>query len=165
MKTKEFLDFICQHFDKYLRFRDHYDDVVHPSYHVSEVKTATYKTVDCGNMDHSWNETILQLWISNDPDSERAMLVSKVVQIMELVRPRVGLDPEAELMIEHGSDKFPPIIFHVGRIKVERNEVIVYLQVPTTQCKLELRGSSCAKPGDQNAESESCCGGSNKSCC
>lgn len=164
MNTQQFLDLIRKHPDKFLRFRDHCHSLVHPSYHVSEIKTASYQTVDCGNMEHSWKETILQLWISGDPDSERAMLVGKVAQIMEKTGPRIAMDHQAELMIEYGNDHFPPIIFHVGEVKVEGPEVIVLLKVPTTQCKLESRGTSCAKPEDKKEAPEPCCGGSGKSC-
>ena len=139
---------------------------MHPAYHVSEVKAATFETVDCGNMAHAWSETILQLWLSTDPDAERAMETGKVVGILEKVSQRISVNPDAELRVEYGNEYFPPAAFHIGKVKVDDQAVTVFLREPVLQCKLEERGGSCARP--QSAEvkeegGESCCSGSK--CC
>jgi hypothetical protein len=165
MKTADFLKLINQHPEKPLRFRDHRDSLVHPSYHVSEVKTATLETVDCGNLAHRWTETILQLWLSDDPDAEKAMLTGKVTQIFTSVARKISIDPEAEVRIEYGSEDFPPIVFHIAEIAIG-NDLMISLGVPSTQCKLEERGGSCARPEiPQVGEAESCCHGTSSTCC
>ncbi len=166
MQTAEFFKLIDQHPQKLLRFRDHQNTVVHPSYHVSEVKTATFETVDCGGMAHHWKETILQLWLSADPDAERAMACAKAVGILAKVSQQIAVDPDTELRIEYGNEHFPPVVFHVEKVEVETEAVVVSLRPPVLQCKLEERGSSCARPETAEAKEEggeSCCSGSK--CC
>ncbi|SDT91033.1 hypothetical protein SAMN05444156_0657 [Verrucomicrobium sp. GAS474] len=167
MKTSEFVQLIAEHPTKLLRFLDHQKTVVHPSYHVSEVKTATFETVDCGGMAHHWKETIFQLWLSDDPDSERAMATGKVTGILEKVSKLIAVDLDTELRIEYGNEEFPPVVFHIDKIAVETDAVVVSLRPPVLQCKLEERGSSCARPeeapADAKEESGSCCSGTK--CC
>jgi hypothetical protein len=165
MKTADFLKLISQHPEKPLRFRDHRQALVHPAYHVSEVKTATFETVDCGKMAHRWTETILQLWLSDDPDSEKAMLTGKVTQIFTAAARKISIDPEAEVRIEYGHDDFPPIVFHLADVTIGK-EIVMALGVPSTQCKLEERGGSCARPETQDTdEVASCCSGPSSTCC
>jgi hypothetical protein len=165
MQTAEFFRLIDSHPAKRLRFRDHQGGMVHPSYHVSEVKAAAFATVDCGGMAHRWSETILQLWLSADPDAEQAMEAAKVTAILAKVSRLIEIDSDAELRIEYGNDAFPPVVFHIDRVEVETEAVIVSLRPPALQCKLEERGGSCARPGTAMPEEAggSCCSGTN--CC
>jgi hypothetical protein len=157
MQTSEFFQLIDQHPGKLLRFRDYQGGLVHPSYHVSEVKTATFETVDCGNMAHEWTETILQLWLSDDPDAERAMETGKVVGILAKVSQKIAVNPEAELRVEYGNENFPPVVFHVEKVEADAQTVTVSLQPPVLQCKLEERGESCARPEPTSAKEEGGC--------
>ncbi|SDT99755.1 hypothetical protein SAMN05444156_1342 [Verrucomicrobium sp. GAS474] len=165
MQTSAFLKLIESHPTKFLRFLDHRKVVVHPSYHVSEVKTATFATVDCGGMAHHWKETIFQLWLSDDPDSERAMAAGKVTGILEEVSRLIAVDPDTELRIEYGNDVFPPVVFHIDKVEVKAEAVEVFLRLPVLQCKLEERGKSCARPAETGAAAAdgSCCSG--PGCC
>jgi hypothetical protein len=163
MQTAEFFKLIDQHPGKLLRFRDHHGALVHPSYHVSEVKTASFETVDCGNMAHQWEETILQLWLSADPDAERAMETGKVVGILAKVSQKIAVNPDTELRIEYGNENFPPIVFHVDQVETDDKTVTVSLRSPVLQCKLEERGGSCARPEEPEAKEGSCCSGTG--CC
>jgi hypothetical protein len=165
MKTSEFLHQIKPHAEKFLRFRNHRGECIHPSYHVTEVKAASWRTVDCGNMVHHWNETILQLWLSGNPDAEKAMTILKVIHIIEKVASQIDIDFQAELLIEYGDEDFPPAHFPVGMIIAEGDEVVVSLIAPTTSCKLEARGGSCARPQDRAVTTLPACGESSTSCC
>jgi len=165
MQTTEFLKLINEHPEKLLRFRDHQNTLVHPSYHVSEVKTATFETVDCGGMAHHWKETILQLWLSDDPDAERAMEAGKVTGIIEKVSRQIEVAPDTELRIEYGNEEFPPVVFHIDRVEMETEAVVVSLRPPVLLCKLEERGGSCARPEPpkDEADGDPCCSGGK--CC
>jgi hypothetical protein len=37
---------------------------IHGGYHLTELKAASFDTVDCGRAKNQWNETIVQLWVS-----------------------------------------------------------------------------------------------------
>ncbi len=165
MQTEAFIQLIEKHPKKLLRFRDHQEDLVHPSYHVSEVKTAVFETVDCGAMTHRWTETILQLWLSGDPDSERAMEAGKVAKILDKVSRQIRVNPDAELRVEYGNDAFPPVVFHIGKVDVQDQEIVVFLRPPVLQCKLEERGGSCTGPEESTKKEKggSCCSGTG--CC
>ncbi|MDE1171713.1 MAG: DUF6428 family protein [Verrucomicrobium sp.] len=168
MQTSEFLALIAKHPKKLLRFKDHQGGLVHPSYHVSEVKTAIFETVDCGNMAHHWEETILQLWLSDDPDAERAMETGKVTGILKKVEEKITVNHDTELRIEYGNDEFPPVVFHVDKIETTDKDVTVSLRPPVLQCKLEERGGDCARPepaakAAKGDDEGSCCSGSK--CC
>ena len=163
MQTSAFLQIIGQHPGKLLRFRDPRGEWVHPSYHVSEVKTAAFTTVDCGNMAHAWTETILQLWLSDDPDAERAMETGKVTGILAKVSQKIAIDPATELRIEYGNEHFPPVVFHIEKIEAEAATVAVSLRSPVLACKLEERGGSCARPEPAQASEGAC--GPGSGCC
>jgi len=164
MQTDAFIQLIEKHPKKLLRFRDHQGGLVHPSYHVSEVKTAIFETVDCGAMAHRWTETILQLWLSADPDAERAMEAGKVASILDIVSRKIRVNPGAELKVEYGNEAFPPVVFHVDGIEEGKDELVVSLRPPVLQCKLEERGGSCARPESAaKADEKGCCSG--PACC
>ena len=171
MKTAAFFQHIDRHPAKPLRFRDHRNTLIHPSYHVSEVKAASFQTVDCGGMAHEWNETILQLWLSGDPDAERPMLAGKAAEILTKVSQQIDIDPDSELRIEHGSEDYPSVAFHIESIEEEEGEgegaLIVSLRAPVAACKLEERGGTCARPVAEEKKASSCCSGTAKStgCC
>jgi hypothetical protein len=165
MQTIEFFKLIESHPQKLLRFRDHRNALVHPAYHISEVKAGSFQTVDCGNVAHEWNETILQLWLSDDPDAERAMGAAKATGILAKVSQKIDIDPESELRIEYGNEEFPAVQFNVGEITVGEAEIVVALIPPSTGCKLEERGGSCARPTGQEAAATSCCESGKSDCC
>jgi hypothetical protein len=169
MKTAEFFQRMDGRSDRPVRFRDHLGELVHPSYHVSEVKSASWQTVDCGGMVHTWNETVLQLWISGDPDSERAMTAGTLTGIAVKVSQLIDLDPEAEVRVEYGNSQFPPVLFHVENLEEEGEALVVGLKPPALECKLESRGGSCARPdtagaADVGASPDTCCSGKTGCC-
>jgi hypothetical protein len=164
MKTAAFFQRIDGCPGRLVYFRNPHGNLVHPSYHVSEVKSASWQTVDCGGMVHAWNETVLQLWISGNPGSERAMTAGTLRGIAAKVSRLIDLDPEAEVRVEYGNDRFPPVLFHVDSLEEETDGVVVRLQAPVAACKLELRGGSCARPvAGTNPAGDSCC--SSTGCC
>lgn len=162
MQTTEFFDLIQSQGDKAVQFRDHLGNLIPPAYHVSEVKAASYQTVDCGEMLHDWEETILQLWLSPEADAERGMTAGKIKGILAKVSQKIGLFPDAEVRVEYGSADFPPILFHIENAMIEARGLTITLRAPVTTCKLEDRGGSCARPEVKTTEGD-CCSGSG--CC
>src|SRR5688572_29449164 len=109
------LDTLAGHKDKGPVF--HYDgrDVA-PSYHVIEVKTGSFRGLDCGANTESWNETFIQLWDMQE-DGRAHMPVWKFLAILRKVADAVGFDADARLTFEV-SDGVKPMQLH----RVERIE-------------------------------------------
>jgi hypothetical protein len=42
---------------------------VHAGYHLTELKAASFDTVDCGAQKNRWNETIVQLWVPEEQEN------------------------------------------------------------------------------------------------
>jgi hypothetical protein len=63
MKTREFIEALRNSGDKELIFANANEQTIHAGYHLTEIKAASFETVDCGGKVNHWNETILQLWV------------------------------------------------------------------------------------------------------
>ncbi|HRI82177.1 MAG TPA: DUF6428 family protein, partial [Opitutaceae bacterium] len=56
MHTSAFPDTLRARRDHALVFRAG-SRLIHPGYHLTEVKRVAYETMDCGGLAHRWNET------------------------------------------------------------------------------------------------------------
>jgi hypothetical protein len=133
--------------DKALVFHYEGRDVL-PSYHVTEVKTGTFRGLDCGANTESWNETFIQLW-DIDEENRGHMPGWKFLAIIGKVREAVGFDEDAKLTFEVSDGKSPMQLYRAERI--ESGDV--------TRVFLSPRPSSC-KPRDRwlaEQEKGSCC--------
>ena len=68
MKTHEFIKALRNSADKELIFANADGQSIHAGYHLTEIKAASFETVDCGGKTNRWNETILQLWVPEDAE-------------------------------------------------------------------------------------------------
>jgi hypothetical protein len=74
-------------------------------YHLTELKSASFDTVDCGGQVNRWHETIVQLWVSPDPAEDR-MTAAKFLKIFDKVCGMIPLKFDAEIRIEYGDENF-----------------------------------------------------------
>lgn len=146
MKTKEFLDLLRASSEHDLVFVNSEDIAIHPGYHLTEVKAASYDTVDCGNQKNRWSETILQLWVPEETDKEY-MKAGKFMRIFDSVRASIPLQEDAEVRIEYGDENFFPSIYSVAAISKNGNALNVLLEPPGTTCKAR----------DRAVDAETCC--------
>ena len=56
MQVQQFLDLIEANNDRPLLFDYGNGKIVQGGYHVTEIKNATFNTIDCGNSLHRWKE-------------------------------------------------------------------------------------------------------------
>src|SRR5204863_3615409 len=63
-----------------LVFSDSDDATIHGGYHLTELKAASFDTVDCGAQKNQWNETIVQLWVPEDEENGEFMTAQKFWQ-------------------------------------------------------------------------------------
>jgi uncharacterized protein DUF6428 len=141
MKTREFIQALRRSGDKRLLFVNAEGDTIQSGYHLTEIKAVAYDTVDCGGQKNRWNETILQLWVPENPDDDY-MKTSKFMHIYDKVRGLVAVDEDAEVRIEYGDEQFFPAAYHVGDLSEDRDAIRFVLDPPATTCKARDRARS-----------------------
>ena len=149
-----------QHPEHHLQFEFAQNQRVHPSFHITEIKEANIRSVDCGGKMNAWTEIIVQLWEPDHSKDERSMKVSKALSIIKLVEKTLPLRPNSSLKIEFGNDSFDTRQMHPQDFEITANEIIVKLTADKTQCKAIGRGQVCGSPNEKVALSEiqnSCC--------
>jgi hypothetical protein len=147
VSAQSLLGTLAGHKEKKLVFAYEGRDV-RPSYHVTEVKTGSFRALDCGAKAERWNETFIQLW-DIEEESRGYMPVSKFLAIIGKVGEAVGFDADAKLTFELSDGVRPMQIYRAERIDV--GDVV--------RVTLSARPASC-KPRDRwlaEQTSASCC--------
>jgi hypothetical protein len=160
MKTGEFLVALRAAPDNQLIFVDSDNHAVRSGYHLTELKAASFETVDCGGQVHNWSETILQLWVPPDPDANY-MTVAKFLKIFDKVRGMIPLDIDAEVRVEYGDENFFPSIYGVRSITNNRQTTRILIEPPERTCKARDRRVAAQQ---LSSVSDPCCL-SARSCC
>ncbi len=153
MKTSEFISALRRATDTQLTFVDLDGQAVHSGYHLTELKAASFETVDCGGQVNRWHEAILQLWVPPDADDDY-ITVAKFLKIFDKVRGMIPLDLDAEIRVEYGDENFFPSPYQVRSVAQDRNTMRVLLQPPETACKARDRRMAGAQ---SSSPSDSCC--------
>jgi hypothetical protein len=158
LSAQSLLDTLAVHKDKPLIF--HYGGrEVRPSYHVTEVKTGTFRGLDCGANTESWNETFIQLW-DIEEDNRGHMPVWKFLAIIGKVAQAVGFDADAKLTFEVSDGVHPMQLYRAGRL--EAGEAVrVHLWARPSSCKPRdrwLAQEQAAYCGSAEPKSQECCG-------
>jgi hypothetical protein len=153
MKTSEFISALRAAPGNQLLFVDLHGHAVHSGYHLTELKVASFETVDCGGRTNRWQETIAQLWVPASPDDDY-MLVAKFLKIFDKVRGMIPLNFNAEIRLEYGDEDFFPSAYHVHSVTSNHTTTRVLLDPPRTACR--ARGRRMAATESSSA-SDSCC--------
>ena len=149
MKTREFIEQLRDSRGKQVVFLDENDRTIHGGYHLTELKAATFDTVDCGGQKNRWNETIVQLWVPEDEESDEFMTADKFLSIYDRVSGMIALDPKAEIRFEYGDENFSPSNYDVAQVTEDADTIRVELRAPQATCKARDR---------REAGATSCCG-------
>jgi hypothetical protein len=159
MKTNEFISALRTVPNRQLVFVDRNGRAVHPGYHLTELKAATFNTVDCGGQVNQWEETVVQLWVPAEADDDY-MTAAKFLKIFDKVRGMVPINLDAEIRVEYGDENFFPSTYQVRSVTHERETTRVLLEAPATACKArDRRIATSMAPATPSccAPSESCC--------
>ena len=149
----EFLDALEPHSAKSLVI-EYGGRAIRPGYHITEVKTGSFVTIDCGGNPDRWRETILQVE-DLAPEGERNFMpVRKFGSILSQVAGRIELDPTARLTLEVGPPESAMQVFDVGTLHIEAERVIL---------RLSARPAIC-KPRHREAQQKNA-GSAKKACC
>jgi Family of unknown function (DUF6428) len=138
MRTNEFIAKLRAAPGNRLLFVDRDGNAIHAGYHLTELKAASFQTVDCGCQLNNWTETIVQLWVPPDAD-DGYMTVGKFLQIFDKVRGISPLDLAAEIRIEYGDENFFPSTYHIESVTRDQHSTRVLLVSPATTCKARNR--------------------------
>src|SRR5206468_11891581 len=153
MTTKEFISALRATPGNQLVFVDLHGHAVHSGYHLTELKGASLETVDCGGKTNRWQETIVQLWVPENPD-EDYMRAAKFLTIFDQVRGMIALDVDSEIRVEYGDRNFFPSTYHVRSVTSDDATTRVLLEPPRTTCKARDRRMTAAESSNAN---DSCC--------
>lgn len=148
MTTHDFISRLRGAPAKQLVFTNSEGATIHGGYHLTELKMASFDTVDCGAEKNHWNETIVQLWVPEEAENGEFMTAAKFLSIYDKVARLISLDPTAEIRFEYGDENFPPSNYRVENISEIPAELRVQLQLPQTTCKAR----------DRRQSGEACCG-------
>jgi hypothetical protein len=146
MKTREFIEQLRGSRSKQVLFVDENDTTIHGGYHLMELKAATFDTVDCGGQKNRWHETIVQLWVPENEESDEFMTADKFLSTYDRVSGMIALDPEAEIRFEYGDENFAPSNYHVVKVTKIADTIRVELRPPQATCKARGRreaGAAC----------------------
>ena len=153
MKTSEFISALRAAPGNQLLFVDLHGHAVHSGYHFTELKAASFETVDCGGRTNRWQETIVQLWVPASPDDDY-MAAAKFLKIFDKVRGMIPLNFDVEIRVEYGDENFFPSAYHIHSVTSNHATTRVLLEPPRTTCKARDRRMATAE--SSNA-SDSCC--------
>lgn len=160
MKTNEFISMLRVAPDNQLIFADLDGHTVHSGYHLTELKAASFDTVDCGGQTNRWQETIVQLWVPSHAGN-KYMTAAKFLKIFEKVRGMIPLNLNAEVRIEYGDENFFPATYHVRSVTHDQTATRVLLEPPETTCKARDRrveaAESSSRDGTCCLATQSCC--------
>ena len=78
MRTQDFISRLREAPAKRLVFTNSDGATIHGGYHLTELKAASFDTVDCGAQKNQWNETIVQLWVPEEEENARLYDRSKI---------------------------------------------------------------------------------------
>lgn len=139
MTTEMFLDLLTQHPEAALVFEVSETKHVKPGYHVTEIMSLTYDTVDCGGVVNHWRETVVQLRGPSQKDAPEFMTAGKFLSIYARVAPKVPIQQDAALRVEYGDTEQPAIHYHIGSIHKQGEQLHVTLTPPGVTCKANDR--------------------------
>lgn len=150
MNWQDFKAKLEQYPDLHLQFVYATNKRVAESYHITEIKQAPIVSVDCGGVMNAWTEIIIQLWEPPQQEPGRAMQVHKALKIVNIVREKLPLNPEAVVKIEFGNSRFDTRQMYPGNFEITEDNLTIYLEPDFTQCKAINRGGQCNTTSEGN---------------
>lgn len=127
-------------------------------YHVTEIKSVNFETVDCGGKTNTWQDTIIQLWRSKGEKDDQYMTAGKFLKIYHQVASRIKVQEGAEIKFEYGDDGQPAVHFEVSDLRVSDGQFQVHLDWVGVRCKAADRAREAAALGNSCGTDARACG-------
>ena len=154
--TRDFLSSLMDHGQKALVFNLD-GRRIQPGYHVTELKAASFETMDCGGQGNLWHETIVQLMPSPSEAHRGHMKVEKFMSIYNRVSGSVPVRAGAEIRFEYGDDGEPAIQYNVRGVDLQPDALIVRLESARVTCKANDRRAAMTELAVLESDSPACC--------
>lgn len=138
MNTSTFINELINNTDKTLKFRLPDKAVISGDLHITEIQHHAVESVDCGGNSHSYDETVIQLWVNEHSEKESEWTTNKALKIIDLVGKRRAYKNEAELFVEFGDSAHPTIRYSIHGFDESPEKLIIGLSVKPTVCKPSL---------------------------
>ncbi len=155
MRAADFVAQLQPYVDKQLVFESD-GRRIQPGYHVTEIKAANFRSLDCGARPQQWEEVIVQLWDVADVPEQGYMPVRKFLGIWRKVESDVGLNGEAEVKFEWGDAVNPAVHYIFASMCVEDDALIVSVEPVRATCKprddwwlVQGGAAACCAPKNQ----------------
>lgn len=150
--TREFINLLKPYTNKSLVFEQD-GRRIQPGYHVTEIKSAIFSSLDCGARPQQWQETIVQLWDVQDEPERGHMSMRKFMGIWRKVDEAIALNGDAEIKFEWGDAEKPAVHYIYAGLKDEENALVILLEPVRATCKprdewwlTQQAGASCCTP-------------------
>src|SRR5436189_3334991 len=114
MRTQDFISRLRKAAAKALVFINSNGATIHGGYHLTELKAASFDTVDCGAQKNQWTETIVQLWVPEEDYNGEFMTAAKFLSIYDKVARLIALDPRPKFGSSTAT-RIPPTKLPRGR--------------------------------------------------
>ncbi len=163
ISAQALLETLAGHKDKSLIFNYEGRDV-RPSYHVTEVKTGSFRALDRGANAEHWNETFIQLWDIEVPTAAAIRRYGNSSPSSERSAKPVGFDADAKLTFEVSDGVKPMQIYRAERIETTRTPCGYICRPGPSSCKPRDRWLAAAR-AVKAAETASCAPKAQKPCC
>ncbi len=133
MNTQQLIQLLHSDSDKPLYFSVN-GHTIPENYHVSEVKHMSIVSTDCGSNPHTWNETVLHLFIpANTEQHPPTMTTHKLHKILTGLN---YLEQASAVKVEYSHNKQNPISVYQPIAHVDdANEMRVELAATISECK------------------------------
>ena len=152
-----------------LSLRFYLGDVsINHGYHVTEVKYANVKSMDCGKNNDAWDELLIQL-LDGEPNSiEGLMSTSKFTRIVSAAIKALPDESAPYLFFEFAPNNAPLLKLRIQDIACNHKELSVHLTHEVAACKPFQKwgraGSILEKVSTKVAKAD-CCSGNAACCC
>ncbi len=131
-----------------------------PGYHLTEIKLATVRSLDCSSKADQWDEVIVQLLDGNPASTAGYMNVAKLLSILDRALAQQSSCDSAELYFEFAPTDNTLQKFAVASITEADGVVHVGLQGLQTQCKPFQRMLAQARSSQRTDNNPASVGGS-----
>ncbi|MEQ8524580.1 DUF6428 family protein [Gracilimonas sp.] len=138
MNTSTFINTLVNNSGKELQFSLPDNTIISGDLHITEIQHHSVDSVDCGGNQHSYNETVIQLWVNENSYKTAEWTTNKALKIIDLVGQKKSYQNEAELFIEFGDSDHPTSRYSIQNFAVQQERLVIDLMVKPTVCKPSL---------------------------
>lgn len=136
MKTSEILNTLNQE-NKELEFLLPDGESITGDLHITEIKNVNVDSTDCGGNTHSFEETIIQLWLNEESNRVADWTIEKARKIFDIVGAQRPYLMDAEAYIEFGDSSHLTSKYGFVAKKVGE-KLVLQLEEEKTVCKPRL---------------------------